>query len=283
MRHGGTPGPAVMEAEGRWADVASRNNYRAEFYEMFDECYRGVGRPLLNGEFTIEQDSCAQVRDPIEPPGGYDSQTRMALRGMEAFERIFSHPGVLGYTKYRWHGGGDKLWSGGKPQLPTVNRLRRANARAVEIATQWDRPQDKPSGPVHGQIFIALQRGAAFSRDLPAARPNAQPGRLISTGPIYIGLIARDGVWEKRVYGQGCGITGEVTEQKTEGDELVVSIKIKRVACLLNWAHGNAEYTIRLKRNGAKLEGAFTGVYNGEKVEGPALGYVHRPVPTAKL
>ncbi len=87
-----------MEAEPKWADVVSQNNYRANFYERFDDLYQEVQRPILNGEISTWSGHFLYVRNPIEPPGGYDQATRRRLRAEDALDRIFSHPGVLGYT-----------------------------------------------------------------------------------------------------------------------------------------------------------------------------------------
>lgn len=278
-RWGGTPGPAVLEIEKQWADVVSRNNYRANFYELFDDFYQQVQRPILNGEFSGWSDSFSLFRNPIEPPGGYEPYTRRAIRHTQALERIFSHPGVVGYTKYRWHGKGDKLWDNG-PQMQVIEPLRRANAKAVSIATAWDRPVTDSTSPLHGQIFITLLAGAVQEQMLTPVQVGVPSSLRLSGQNVSIGLVCRHGNWDRTVYGDG--IRGEILLQITEGDRIDLKLKLKQFPTFLTQLTASAQYTLNLSRNRTKLSGKFQGQYNNRSVEGRALGYVHRPVPTVR-
>ena len=109
----------------------------------------------------------------------------------------------------------------------------------------------------------------------------AEPGLRISRGPLNLGLICRQGTWDKRVYGNG--ITGEVTESSAQGATQRLAVNIRALPGLFTGLSGKGQYVIILTRNGTKLEGTFDGTYNGLEVKGRALGYVHRPVPTPNL
>lgn len=279
-RWGHTPSPAVIEVEKEWADVVSRNNYRANFYELFDEFYQAVNRPILNGEVSTWTDDYRLVRNPIEPPGGYDPDTRQKIRGREAIDRIFSHPGVLGYTKYRWHGKGDKLWNNG-PQYEIINPLRQANYRAVSLATFWDSQPQKSQAPLQGQIFLTLLDGMMERQELPPARNEDQASYKIQKNYLTMGLVSNNNEWDKKVYGNG--IKGEVIENQTYRNNYQLKIKIQTFPTLLTFSNVEAEYTINLIRNKSKLEGTFTGIYDQNPVSGSAIAYVHRPVSTVRF
>jgi hypothetical protein len=281
LRYGGTPGPAVLEAEAEWADVVSRNTYRAE-YEFFDEMFAFQGRPILNGEISTWTDSFLHVRNPIEPPGGYEPQARQAVRARMGMDNLFAHPGFLGTTKYRWHGGGDKLWAGAGPRWNIVSPLRQHNARAVVLATALESPGATPPPPLHGQVFVTLQTGAVSVRTLPPARPGDPPSLRLSPSPVYLGLVCRQGAWDRRVYGNG--IRGDCLESSAEGGRQRLRLRIEQVSKrFLDSVPGRGEYVVDLTRNGARLEGAFEGTFNDQKVAGRAVGFVYRPVPSVRL
>ena len=278
-RWGGTPGAAVLEVEKEWADVVSRNNYRANFYELFDDFYQGVDRPILNGEVSTWTNHYSVVRNPIEPPGGYARETRQKIRGREAMDRIFSHPGVLGYTKYRWHGKGDKLWHN-SPQFEIINPLRQANYRAVSIATSWDNSPAKYHEPLQGQIFLTFLGGAVKRQELPPARIEDKASFKIIKNHLTIGLICDRNEWDTKVYGNG--IKGEIIESKTNDNHYQLTLKIQTFPTLRTNSNVEAEYRLNVVRNQTKLEGTYTGIYDRQPVSGRAIAYVHRPVTTVR-
>ena len=278
-RWGGTPGAAVLEAEQKWADVVSQNNYRANFYERFDDLYQEVQRPILNGEINTWSGNFIYIRNPIEPPGGYDQQTRRRLREEEALNRIFSHPGVIGYTKYRWHG--DKgLFFQNKPNRKIVNPLQWANSRAVSIATEWDRSSFTPKTPVHGQIFMTLQGGKVAVEELTPVQASDRPSYKLKGEELIIGMVCRQGIWDTQVYGNE--IRGTVVDAQNDSELIKLKLKLKDDPNLTAEALANAEYTLKLTRNSTKLEGTFQGTYNNYPVEGRAIGYLHRPAATVR-
>lgn len=292
-RWGGIPGDAVIAGEKEWADVVSLNTYRANFYERFDDFYQRVEHPILNGEISTWTGYFKNFRNPIEPPGGYKIDTRQAIRAEEAFDRIFSHPGVVGYTKYRWHGPKDKLWFNNTPQFQVINPLRRFNTRAVSIATSWDQPSSKSDKPLHGQIFMTLQGGKITIKKLPNPSKSdlpeqlgdrqetsqiEQPSLKLKGREIVIGMVCHKGIWDKKVYGDG--IQGEIIESNTEGELIKLKLKIVEKKIRTGEVLAIAEYTINLKQNNIKLEGTYEGNYKDYPVEGRAVGYIYRPIPT---
>ncbi len=279
-RWGGIPGKAVLEVEKEWADVVSQNNYRANFYEIFDNLYQKVNRPILNGEVSIWSDHYTLFRNPIEPPGGYDPTTRQKIRGDEALNRIFSHPGVLGYTFYRWHGKPDKLWFNDEPQFQIINPLRQANYRAVSMATSWDKPPQIEHQPLQGQIFLTLLGGKATIQTLKPARNEDQASLRIIKNYLVLGLVCRNNQWDKQVYGDG--IKGEMINSQMNDNTYKLTLKIQTFPTILSNIKAEANYQLTLVRNQTKLEGTFTGIYNKQSVSGRAIAYVHRPVPTVR-
>ncbi len=294
-RWGNIPGSPVIEAEKEWADVVSMNTYRANFYERFDDLYQQVQRPILNGEISTWTGDFKFTRNPIEPPGGYDEETRHAIRSQEAFHRIFSHPGVVGYTKYRWHGPNVKLWHDNEPQFHVINPLRRFNSRAVSIATSWDKPPSKSQKPVHGQIFMTLQGGKVTVQQLPSPSKSdhavpelhsdrqklaktVEPSFKLRGRKIVIGMVCDNGIWDKKVYGDS--IQGEIIDSQTEGELIKLKLKITEKKPKSGQLVANGEYDLNLNRNNLKLEGTFQGKYKHYPVEGRAIGYIYRPIPT---
>ncbi|WP_222427145.1 hypothetical protein [Hyella patelloides] len=286
-RWGGTPGSAVLEAERKWTDVVSQNNYRANFYERFDELYQEVQLPILNGEINTRSGHFLSIPNPIEPPGGYDRATRRMLREEDALNRIFSHPGVLGYTKYRWHGRRSLFWQN-QPNLDVVNPLKWANSRAISIATDWDRPPVKTKAPLNGQIFMTLQSGKVDVEQLTPARKSVRVAQASPDRPswklkgreLIIGMVCRQGVWDRKVYGDD--IQGTVVDAQNDGELIKLKLKLKDNLNLDTKLQADAEYTLNLTRNDTKLEGTFGGLYNNYSVQGRAIGYLHRPVATVR-
>ena len=273
MRHGGTPGPAALKAEGKWADVVSRNNYMAEFAQRMDAVHQETGRPVLNGEYPDGGDTFQWVRNPIEPPGGYGRWQRNDLRQRASIDGFFAHPGLIGYTYYKWYGR--------PPSLGTMQWLCEANRRAVPIAVQWDRPPRTSHDPLEGQVFLTLLGGMASVARLPAADAEAPPSLLVRAGELHVGLICRGGVWDKRVYGNGT--TGEITSSRAQDPGYRVAFKARMIPGMFTFNHGEGQYVLDLVRNDTKLEGTFEGTSNGQKVAGRVLGCLYRPVPTPNL
>ncbi len=234
----------------------------------------------MNGEISTWSDHYTLFRNPIEPPGGYEPETRQKIRANEAMNRIFSHPGVLGYTKYRWHGPEDKLWKNNSPVFKIINPLRQMNYRSVSLATSWDRPSEKNHQPLRGQIFVTLLNGTINQQKLRPARIGDEPSLKISKNHLAIGLVCEDNQWKKIVYGDG--IKGEVIASKIQDNNYQLTIKIQRFPTLFSNTKATAEYQLNLLRDQTKLQGTFMGTYNQQQVSGRAIAYVHRSVTTVR-
>jgi hypothetical protein len=284
MRHGGIPGPVTLAVESRWTDVISQNSYRAEFMEGFDVTYQASHTPILDGEFNTYTDSYSVARNPIEPPGGYDAHTRWQIRGQAALDNVARHPGIVGYTMYRWNGSGndDKLWNlkGNRPNKPVVAELQRINCRSLPIAARSDAASASRHPPLHGQVFLCLQGGARHRDQLPPATEGLKPGTIVSGAPLHLGLVCRRGRWDNVVYGNG--IRGEVLRQKSSNGRYALSVRIRSVNGLLT-REAAAEYELEFGHDGEILRGTHSGRYNGIRAKGAVVGYLFRPVPTVNL
>ena len=289
MRWGGTPHPVLLDVEARHVDVASRNCYNAAYNDTYTEFHRLSGRPVLNGEYSVTTDSFTLVRDPIEPPGGYLPDQRQAVRAREAMDWAFANDGLVGLTKYRWHGGGDHLWSG-RPNMHSVELVGGHNFRAAYVAVQWDRPPiAHHDTPIHGQVFISLPAAMVHVAKLPAYLPDANDSLRIGHGPLRIGLVCRQGKWDKTVYGDG--IRGEVLAAEGDppaagkpagNDKVRLTVSIRKVPTLTVWQSGTGQYTIDLKRDGDKFDGTMKGTWTARDTAGPAFGYLFRSAPTVR-
>lgn len=284
MRHGGTPAPVTLSVERRWTDVISQNSYRAEFMESFDTTYRTAKTPILDGEFNTYTDSYSIVRNPIEPPGGYDAVTRWQIRGQTSLDNVARHPGIVGYTMYRWngHGNDDKLWNSKarRPNVPVTEELMRINYRSPSLAAESDRAPAGRRRPFHGQYFMCLEQAAMFHDALPAPKAGMAPSVLIAGKPLHLGFVCRHGRWDRTVYGDG--IRGEVLRQKTKAGLHVLTIRIKSSRGIFT-RDATAEFTLRFGSEDAFLRGTYAGQYNGIPSRGVLIGYMSRPVPTVKL
>jgi hypothetical protein len=141
-RFGAPPGPTVMKQCVRpHVDVVSANNYRHTMFERMNEYYDHGGMPILIGEFSWASDYFVRSPMPNEP-AGYSREQRMLTKGRAALERVFTHPGVVGYTWYRWvETGLDRkppfmyglVHVDDQPNTATIDVLREINARAERI------------------------------------------------------------------------------------------------------------------------------------------------------
>ncbi|MEX0652614.1 MAG: hypothetical protein WD534_02585 [Phycisphaeraceae bacterium] len=104
-RFGSPPGEAVLQAFRQpWVDVVSANNYRVDLYGRMNAYWQGHEMPLLVGEF-------AWASPPFVSPDHWTEQDRadgesveshVQRVGPESLVHGMSHPGVVGYTWYRW-------------------------------------------------------------------------------------------------------------------------------------------------------------------------------------
>lgn len=136
-RFGGPPGEAVLRASKKeWVDVVSANNYRPNMRQRMGAYHDATGLPVLNGEFAYHS---GHFSNRGKTPEG------MAKIGAASLEELFTHPGVVGYTYYRWvQAGAPEDGSKGlscglvnidnKPRQIHVETLRAVHAKADTIA-----------------------------------------------------------------------------------------------------------------------------------------------------
>ncbi len=256
VRWAGLPDRAILEEEIRACDIISMNRYRAHIAEFFDQVYRYVGKPILIGECEPTNDSFLCVRDPIEPPGGYDDEmVRCDTRVHETMNRVFEHPGIVGYTYYAWKNGA------GHPEL--LRPIQQANWRAARRRARREKtPLPGTFAPLHGQIFVVLT-GVAHDQ-------------------LCLGFICRQGVWEPTVYGDG--IRGNVSDFSENGGTIRLELAYTLSRGMFIGTPGGGRCRIELQRvREDELTGTVSGTFDGISVDGFATAYVHRPIPNVEL
>ena len=103
-RHGGPPGDVVMKAyDRRYVDVVSFNNYRPNFKERADEYYKHTKMPMLNGEFSWASGGFLDWNKFRADKTFSDEEKAVCRRkGIAALEGAFTHPGLIGYTWFKF-------------------------------------------------------------------------------------------------------------------------------------------------------------------------------------
>jgi hypothetical protein len=256
LRWAGPPEDLVLAEEARYCDIVSLNRYRVHLAEAFDVTYRRAGRPILIGECEPINDSFRLSRDPIEPPGGYeDADARCETRTYESMNRVFEHPGIVGYTFYAWKNGVHRL----DDVRPVVWANHRAVARrAARIALR----QEGRRPPLNGQIFINLV-GA--------------PHDILS-----LGMVCRSGAWEPAVYGN-C-LRGRATALAGDGERVAMDVEFTIHKGNFIRTSGGGTFRLELARvSESELEGRFDGVFDGVNAAGRAVAYVHRELADTEL
>ena len=254
LRWAGTPSLSILEEEIKWSDVISMNRYRAHVAEAFDRVYRKLGRPILIGEFEPDNDSFLYVRDPIEPIGGYDSDwDRQQSRAYETIDRVSAHPAIVGYTYY--------AWKAGSRHPEDMRAVQRANWRSTHVRAERDRllsnGGEQAEGSLTGQVF-AILNGGRFG--------------------MALGLVCRDGTWDKCVYGHG--IRGEITETGRAGDTISIALKYRSIPGVFTLEESRGACGLEFERMPTgDLVGTFEGTFDGRKHSGTVVAYVHRPLP----
>ncbi|MCC5829932.1 MAG: hypothetical protein JJU36_10845 [Phycisphaeraceae bacterium] len=155
-RFGAPPGEVVLrQFVPPHIDVVSANNYRDYMYERVDIYYRVTQMPILNGEFAWHSGYFTQV--PV-PPGADREQVlidHISVAGPRTLEEAFKHPGLVGYTWYRWVHNPRGPFSYGLVHRAddsvnelNIRLLKQVNPRLETIAAQrWPYPLDKNPVP----------------------------------------------------------------------------------------------------------------------------------------
>jgi len=273
VRWGGPPSPVVLEEEAKWTDVVSANNYTDVMYERMDRYYRIQQKPILVGEFGDYGDYFSGIPMHIEPEGGVPERVRTVLKLRETMDRTFTHPAVVGWTWYRWHG-----------RLPSEDKIgiySRAAFRAPFIKADWDRPARVPDEPLHGQVFMFLDGGFVSEEQFNPVKTAAEPAKRTNTGSLRLGFVCRAGKWDDRIFGNV--IDGRVLAQRTDGGRVELKIELDKHPGPWSGTRGHGEYEIKLERNAEQLKGVFEGEWDGMPAKGAAFGYVHRGTPNPGL
>ena len=252
LRWAGIPDPLIQGIESEWCDLISLNHYRERVMEVMDGVYRNTGKPILIGEFEPTNDSFRYVRDPIEPPGGYENDdTRCHLKLTECLDRICAHPGIIGYTYYAWKNNSHRserlkplIWANLRAASTRV-------ARECEIAEAR-----KAFAPLDGQIVLVLL------------------GR--GRGAVSLGLVCRNGDWRPEVYGNG--LRGTITDCEDRDTTVRLRMKYDGQPGLFAVGNGSAEEVeVELTRT---LENELVGTYTGRSGDGTRKGqakaFIHR-------
>ena len=258
VRWAGIPQPLVLEEEVKWTDTLSLNRYRAEVVEGFDSVYRQTGCPIVIGEFCHLADAYPLVRNPIEPPGGYDSPAlRCHLRTSDSMDRISAHPGIVGYTFYAWHNGL------GHPEK--MKPLQQANWRAVTqrlLREHGEGPLGPVNGPINGQVFVTLIR----------------PGNTV----LPLGFVCRDGQWDQEV--RSNGLRGGITAFEEVDNTIALSVEYRRIEGSFAMSDETGTCQITMKRTAAtEFEGKFEGECGGVQASGTVMAYLHRPIASPRV
>ncbi len=265
-RWGGPPGPAVMAAmKGPWVDVLSANNYTDMMYERIDIYYQATGKPILIGEYNWNTDYHAGIPAPFEKPDTTPGE-RMYAKGRTNLHRVFEHPGIVGYTWYRWvhNGSGPSadptLETGGlvnhkdEPWPRNIEALKVLNAEAESIRLAAARPH------------AALAAGR-FTLTLPGGRWSAR-GDAVTTARSTIGLTLAAGKPAGDLTGDA--ITGRLVESQVSPDEIRLVLDVTYGTARFQALEGKGHYTVTVRPLARHYEGWFQGEFAGKKVEGPA-------------
>jgi len=140
-RFGAPPGSAVLaEFKPPWVDVISANNYRRNMFERTDIYYQPNKMPVLIGEFSWAGGAFTE-RKNVPPEARADIPAFVTKAGPESLEQAFTHPGLVGYTWYRWvqnpegEIGYGLVDTEDNPVPFNIRLLTDVNARLEQIAT----------------------------------------------------------------------------------------------------------------------------------------------------
>ncbi len=260
VRWGGPPSRVELEAMRPYLEVMSANNYQDQFFERMDIYWRAGDMPVLNGEFAWHGYPFHGVPH-TRPDGPLEADVARMLRaGHKAMERACRHPGLVGYTWYRWVQPTSAPLQCGlvdfadKPNAWNVEELKLVNARAEHIRAEADAAAGKPPAPVAGTVHLTVQTDTDFTAD--------DDKDFLNLRGITFTLTCRDGRWAMP---EG---RWKLVKAETVGAETSLSISA---------APGEGEgrrYDVRLTRRGDLLRGPATASREGRKHEGYALGFI---------
>jgi hypothetical protein len=270
-RFGAPPPAGVLAAIVPHTDVISANNYRPALFERYDPVYRAAGLPILIGEFSWNTELFRGQPFPDEPPGGLGRRERMFRRGADTLQRMATHPGIVGYTWYRWV------------------QPRSTAERFTDGLVDYD---DQPD--IHHPVLAQLNPQLETLRRA-HARPPAEPGltgfvRLWFDHPRpevrqaeSVVVYVTAGQWHREVVGwrfAGESRGGQLTGQGAEL-EIVATVEAGTAEAPLPPAQGR--YRLQLQRDGDLLTGTWSGEVDGRASGGAAHGWFLREFPPPAL
>lgn len=261
-RFGAPPPLYVLDAIKPYTDVVSANNYQPILYDRYDSVYQYTGLPLLIGEISWNTDLFKQMPYADEPAGGLSLKERMFRAGSQTLRRTAVHPGIVGFTWYRW-----------------VQGVSTADRFFDGVVNYNDEPD------VHSAAHKALIPGldALRLRHADAAWTKAAIGQgemnlffdsLRSNWKHYLRLQWKDG--KPMATGSGWRMQVKPTKHQLNGQQLELSLEVdfaenKTREGTQPAAKGS--YQLSLRRQGEKWTGTYTGVYNGMPIRGKVFAY----------
>lgn len=261
-RFGAPPPTYVLDAIKPWTDVISGNNYQPILYERYDTVYQYTGMPILIGEFSWNTDLYKKVPLASEVNNPLSMKNRMFERGKTTLMRTAVHPGIVGYTWYRWVQGtctevkfydgivnyGDSLEMH-SAELKDLNpALEKARINAA--THRWE---DLPA--VNGEFTLFFEH----------LRPDwNQFLRFNLKEGMPVGTL------------NGWKMNGKVLKYGVKKDVYSVKIEVGfEDASAVNkmYEGGKGVYDLTLIRKGEKFYGSFKGVYNSKQVSGKVKAF----------
>jgi hypothetical protein len=270
-RWAGPPEAKLMEAESRWTDVLSLNNYQDMFFERLFEYHNPLDLPILVGEFCWSDDGHMTVRAPFEEPCGWTPDERMAENGAQAILRVWRHPNVVGFTWYRWVAE-NRLNSPrncglvnerDEPQPWNVDAFALLHGHVERTRAEAESAPETDCAGVQGAIVVTLAH---------ASVGDGARGRRASK--VVLGIRREDGRLLSALTGYGVEGSVRPAAGSTAAGRLAFHADVTFTQEVFPRGSGSGGYDVVLdRRRGAVLYGGYRGVCNGVAVEGRAVGW----------
>ncbi len=257
-RFGSPPDPFILEAMKPWTDVISQNNYRPVMYERIDYLYEQTDMPIMIGEFSWNTDLFKKVPLHGEEAEQLSVKQRMFDRGNMVLARAATHPGMVGYTWYRWV------------------QPRSTDEKFTDGLVDHENQEDIHSAILkETNLKLDSIRESANNKVSELNNHHASLMLELNDGDFQVfELKIDDGAWNQNLYGwQASG--------KVNGTINNASAKMDLDVTYHSWQHkdkvfpgGKGAFTVNLKKAARKWEGTYTGIIKGDSVNGRALGYL---------
>ncbi len=256
-RFGAPPPTYVLDAIKPWTDVISANNYQPTLYERYDTVYQYTGMPILIGEFSWNTDLYKRVPLAGEANKPLSPKERMFEKGKSTLSRTALHPGIVGYTWYRWVQGTsteEKFYDGivnygdsleiHSAELENLN-MALENIRMNAATHRWE---NMPS--VNGEFTLFVEHlRPGWNQFLRFTIAEGKPSGTLN----------------------GWKMNGNILKYTTKKEIYTIRIEVSfEDSSAVNKVYegGKGLYEITLTRKGEKLYGSIKGTYNGKPVSG---------------